>query len=491
MRLRTILLWAVLIMVGLFPFLSIPEEPTGGFGVFLGRFHPLLLHFPIVLLLLVLAVEFVPRIHPNAKWQVAPNIKETLLGITFIATLVTVVGGYLLYRSGEYQGTLVQNHLRGGVVLTLLLGVGMMAMWRHKKSKSKHSKWLFQSTLAISGIILLYTSHVGGSITHGPDFLTEHMPRLGTAAPSSIEEKAPEELLIFQDMIMPALEKRCLSCHNEYKTKGGLLMSSFTALQKGGKSEKPMLVAGSPEQSELFHRINLPKGDEDHMPPSEKPDLTEEESTLIKWWIAQGADPEMKLGQGATDPAMQAAIQNYLPKLYKSERLKARQREQQAELAQELKALGEEIGLVIEPDPESMEGGFAVSMQMPPVAVTDATVNQLLPYADAFTKISLPGSEITDDAFYHFRQMSALQKLYLPKTCVKGDGLIYLQALNNLETINLSNTCLTNAGVLNLTQLPNLKECYIYDTEVSPEVLEALKSHLKKARILEEEGPYY
>jgi len=474
------------------PFLPVPEEPTASFFVFLGRFHPLLLHFPIVLVLLLIGLEGwqlyrqrTARLAVDPKAEGIASLTNPLLALTLLSALVTLAGGYLLYRSGEYQGLLVRRHLWGGVLLMVALNGAAWFRWTVDDGAST----AYRGLLLLAGGILLYTSHIGGSLTHGQDFLTEHMPTLRSLPPAPVENKKPEELLVFQDLLLPVFEDRCASCHNEYKTKGGLLMTSYAAMLEGGKSGKPMLVDGQPEKSELFHRITLPPGDDERMPPSEKAPLSDDEIALIHWWIQSGAGEEQVLGVEPPDSII-AVLDRYLPRLYRSERLKVRQREAFDALATELATLGDELGLVIEPDPEN-PGFFGVAMQMPPAYVDNRTVSKLLPYADLYSKLSLPGAEITDDALFDIGRMRNLKGLYLPKTCIKGEGLAYLQPLSQLERLNLSNSFLSNAGALNLTQLPSIETVYVFGAETDTLMLQALRQHLPEVEILEEEGPYY
>ena len=71
---------------------------------------------------------------------------------------------------------------------------------------------------------------------------------------------------IFQNDILPILEKKCFRCHGE-KTKGGLKLNSHGAALRGGDSEIPSIVPGKPDASELLVRLRTQ--DEDRvMPPS-------------------------------------------------------------------------------------------------------------------------------------------------------------------------------------------------------------------------------
>lgn len=483
------LFFLFVLSLGILPFLPIPTsgETVSQWTIFLGRFHILLLHFPVVLVLTLVVLELGKSWWP--QWD-AGKLVLPFWGLTLTSCALSVLAGYLLYRTGEYQGELVRDHLWGGVLLTLALGGVTFIRFMKQKPPSRWFGAAQKVLLVLSGILVIYTSHLGGSMTHGPEFLTEYAPSLQPEPVSAIEQKPQEALLIFQDLIMPVLDKRCWSCHNEYKSKGDLLLTSYAALMKGGKSGKTMLVAGDPEASEFFHRIILPENDDDHMPPPEKPGLNEDEVALISWWIEEGADPEMQLESGPESPENRAMIDRLLPNLFQAQRLKIRQEKEQNVLLKELRELAEPLGLLIEPDRE-VPGFFAVAQTIPPKPVNDRTISELLPYAEVFSKVSLPGALITDDGLYELSKMSNLQKLYLPKTCIKGTGLVYLQTLSGLREINLSYTFLDDAGAMNLLYLPQVEKVFLFGTEVASNVLDALRKNLSDMTIAEIEGSYF
>jgi len=488
------ILTAATLAVGTFPFLAVPED-SEGILVFLGRFHPVLLHFPIVLILLTLIFEALNTYRqwsaPDRNYKipdVSPFVGPLLLA-SALTTLVTVIGGYLLFRSGEYQGLLVNQHLWGGVVLTISLNLAAALYLWDDLIKHRNARILYRGALLTAAVLVMVTSHLGGTLTHGQDFLTEHMPSLKAMKPSTAELKEPKDLLVFEDLVMPIFEDKCQSCHNQYKTKGGFLMTSLSNISKGGDSEKPMLVAFQPAESELYHRITLPDDDDDKMPPPEKSPLSEQEIQLIAWWISQGAEEEMLLGANPPD-SISRLLESYLPRLFQNERLKMRQEEELDALSEELGELGNELGLVIEPDPEN-HGFFTVSMTMPPTPITNKAIRKLVPYAPLFTKISLPGADVDDDALFEISKMSNLQGLFLPKTQVNGQGLAYLSDLDQLTQINLSHSELNNDGILNLIHLPSVETVYIWGSETDTLVIKALRSYLPETKILEEEGAYF
>ena len=488
-----ILLIGTTILVATFPFIPIPEE-SSGMLVFLGRFHPVLLHFPIVLVLLTLIFE---GLQVYQKWSgnqklKLPNLSGLvgpLLLVSAITTLITVIGGFLLFQSGEYRGVLIRQHLWGGVLLMISLNSAAFFYWWPQRQSNWMIQAPYQGFLFLAGALVIITSHLGGTITHGQDFLTEHLPSLKPDKPAPVELKEPSELLVFEDLIMPIMEDKCQSCHNQYKVKGGLVLTSYASLMKGGDSEKPLVIAGDPFESELFHRLVLPMADDERMPPSEKPQLEPYEIDLFEWWIHNGGAEDMKLGPEPSD-TITAILDQYLPNLYQSERLKMRQEQELDKLSEELAQLGKDIGLVIEQDPE-YQGFFTVSMQMPPALITNQSIEKLKSYAPLFSKVSLPGADIDDDALFVMGRMTNLRDLYLPKTCVTGEGLAYLKDLNMLENINLSNSELSNAGILNLIHLPEVKTIYVWGAETDTVVLKSLRAYLPEVKILEEEGDYF
>ncbi len=476
-----------------FPFIPVPEE-SWSLLVFFGRFHPLLLHFPIVLVLLTLTFE---GLSIYQKWRGNQHSKlfdfSVLIGplllISAVTTLITVVGGFLLFQSGEYGGQLIKQHLWGGVLLMIALNSAAFFYWWPNRQVKKMIQAPYQGFLFLAGALVIITSHLGGTITHGQDFLTEHMPSLRPDKPSPVELKEPAELVVFEDLIMPIMEDKCQSCHNQFKTKGGLVLTSYTSLMKGGDSEKLLVVANDPLQSELFHRLILPLEDDERMPPSEKPQLEPFEIDLFEWWIQTGGEEKMVVGNEPSD-TLTAILDQYLPNLYQSERLKMRQQNELEALTKELTSLGEDIGLVIEQDQE-YQGFFTVSMQMPPALITNNSIEKLRSYAPLFSKISLPGADIDDDALFTVGKMTNLRDLYLPKTRVTGEGLTYLKDLGLLENINLSNSELSNTGILNLVHLPEVKTVYVWGAETDSVMLQSLRNHLPETKILEEEGDYF
>jgi hypothetical protein len=86
--------------------------------------------------------------------------------------------------------------------------------------------------------------------------------------------------------VQPIFARHCYECHGAEKQKGKLRLDErLSALRKG---DDAVIVPGKPDQSELYRRILLPKGDEDVM-PNRGELLSRTETDLVRDWIAQGA----------------------------------------------------------------------------------------------------------------------------------------------------------------------------------------------------------
>jgi hypothetical protein len=96
----------------------------------------------------------------------------------------------------------------------------------------------------------------------------------------------------FNTRVRPILAKHCFKCHgpDEKARKARLRLDQRPAAGRGGKSGRPAIVPGHPEQSELIQRIFAEDEEEVMPPPHTKNPLSAEERQILKRWIADGAD---------------------------------------------------------------------------------------------------------------------------------------------------------------------------------------------------------
>ncbi|WP_395743735.1 c-type cytochrome domain-containing protein [Prosthecobacter sp.] len=91
----------------------------------------------------------------------------------------------------------------------------------------------------------------------------------------------------FSRQIAPVLIDQCVECHRGGKAKGSYRLDTVELMFKAGDSKAVPVVAGKPDESELY-RLMATTEEDDRMP--KKADaLPEKEMKLIRDWIASGA----------------------------------------------------------------------------------------------------------------------------------------------------------------------------------------------------------
>ncbi|WKN31091.1 hypothetical protein PZB74_19255 [Porifericola rhodea] len=466
------------------PFWPAPDEAeVSSWLLFSGRLHPLVIHFPIVLLFILLLWEVLIVF----KWFERQALFQFIIHIiSILSSIAAVLIGFALYQSGGYSGSLMQNHLYMG------LGVALGAIWAFVlfvnlvQQRADTSSKLYLGSLFITNLLVVFASHLGGSLTHGEDFLSEHFP-IKTSSTDTLSQKPIEEMLVFEDVIQSALQSRCYSCHNENKTKGDYLMTRFSNLLEGGKSGKTAISPGSVEDSELLIRIHLPKNHDDHMPPEGKTSLSPEEITLLEQWISKGAPQGLKLSDIQLDTTFYTLLYRKAQQL-QQEMLIRQQKNMELDGLIRLVAY-EEQQFVLEKDRNS--NGLVLSMHFPPESFDDNTLADLQMIFPHLHKVSLAASSVSDDALYHLGQMDKLSELHLQNTQIRGSGLTQLQKLENLELLDLSGSQIDDAGLLHVVKIKNLKHLYLYETAVSPAVCDALAKNNPELEVHLERGTFF
>lgn len=245
---------------------------------FFGRFHPLVVHLPVGILALVFFFEWMVV---RTKWENLGAAIPIILHIGTVAAGLACVTGYLHRLSGEYGNPIDAHQWLGMLLFFSCLAYSYS---RQHLLHDKHRKWAAAAVL----ILLTATGHLGGSLTHGEDYLF-------TAAKPKTEQNR-QEAMYYADVIAPLLTKRCVSCHGANKQKGGLRLDGRSWIEKGGRHGK-VLKAGDPVGSELLQRVLLPPTHDEHMPPRAKPQLTPPEITLLENWIHSGARFDQRIGE--------------------------------------------------------------------------------------------------------------------------------------------------------------------------------------------------
>jgi uncharacterized membrane protein len=250
----------------------------------LGRMHPALLHFPIVVLILGVIMglrRFAVNQQANTSFD---GYARNLLLVGALLAGTTVIMGLFLSREEGYSGEVLVWHKWAGASIFFLSSA---MYWINDKPWFKKAL-AWSSGLVLIGVIL-FTGHFGGVLSHGENFIIQ--PILSNIKKPLVPI---EKAIVYDDIIYPIFSAKCASCHNLQKQKGELSFADSFSIKKGGKTGQ-LFVAGNPEISLLLQRVHLPMDDEKHMPPDGKLQLTLEELNLLNRWVKAGGDFKKKL----------------------------------------------------------------------------------------------------------------------------------------------------------------------------------------------------
>jgi uncharacterized membrane protein len=262
---------------------------------FLGRLHPMVVHFPIALLLFGAFLElftigkYQSKLRPGINLMVMAGAGSVVIAAVF---------GLLLANNEAVEGDLLDLHRWLGIG-SAIFSVGVLYFLNQIGKKKQTAKIkAYRTVLFIGAIAVGFSGHFGASLTHGENFLTETLPWNGgnSYEPSSFDLASyesgasglsPEKEMQLIGEVRTILAHNCYKCHSGAKTEGELRLDEREFVFQGGESGD-VVSPGNPDESELFRRISLPKNHKDVMPSKGK-HLSKEEIDLIGFWIAKGA----------------------------------------------------------------------------------------------------------------------------------------------------------------------------------------------------------
>ncbi|MDN5203692.1 c-type cytochrome domain-containing protein [Fulvivirgaceae bacterium BMA10] len=449
--------------------------------LFLGRFHPLVVHLPIGFLLLAVIMEFLSRFSKSKfkNLDLAISISILLGGIGAIGAAII---GYLLAGSGGYDDQTLFWHK--------WLGIGLSALaflaWAMKIGYVKLPKSYASIMMVILVVLVSVTGHLGGNLTHGKDYLLHYAPEFiqnmaGMRGKDIGNQEIPQHvdsIVVFEHLIQPVLHKKCGNCHNETKANGGLIMTTIEGLNEGGDNGE-VIVGGKSYESELFLRTTLPQGNRKFMPPKGEP-MTYSELRILEWWLDNGAHAKGKL----SDLEIPDKIQTILLSDYQIDT----KPKPYFDIVQVSPVSENEMN-------ELIQAGFSVSplsdghhllqVRFDGEEIKSKQIEALLLAKEQITWLELANKSLSDEMLMVVGKLTNLTRLKLSNNPITNAGITYLEELEHLEVLNLYSTEVTNESVKSFKRLPTLKRLYLWKTNITNEGLESLKKELPGVNIVD------
>lgn len=439
---------------------------------FLGHFHPLLVHLPIGILFIALILQWMSR---KNKYAVLSSAVPVILLAGSCTAFATCITGYLLSISDDYDKSLVSWHMWMGIGVTL---VSLMLYAKEKNPLFAVDKRILSFGLLL---LLMITGHLGGSLTHGSDYLTKPLKQLfnkDTVASETIKPIANvQEANAYTDVITPILKSKCYSCHNANKQKGGLRMDEINLLMKGGKDGKT-ITPGNADESELIKRLLLPTDNEHHMPPKEKPQPTESQIALLHWWIGNNADAQKKvkdLSQTDKIKPILTALQTF------TATQKVRTDIPAAVIAKADEKIIDQLKVKnIVVLPVAQNTNYLMANFVTDSIIDKADLQLLLQLKPQLIWLKLHNTNITDEVLTFIAQLTNLTRLDLSNTFITDKGIPQLSTITNLQYLNLVGTKVSGAGIVQLKGLNKLQTLYLYKTRLTSKDLPSIKGAFPK-----------
>ena len=425
----------------------------------IGHLHPVVVHLPIGFLALAILFELLSYFKKFEQLKIA--IPITLL-VGFITAVLSCIFGYLLSLGGEYEFSKINNHKIAGITLAVASGLLFISTTTVVKKLFSIPRVIFSSLCVVVLLIMIYTGHQGGSLTHGSDYLSIKL----IDEPIRKKPISVAEALLFEEVVQPILIQRCGQCHREGKMKGQFSVQTLETLLKGGKT-RAAVVAGSLNKSELFNRITLDPSNEKYMPADGKTPLTKAEIEIIQWWIKKGmATKGKKIAELKVSPEIQSKIAVVLG-IGNSIAVSETAITENSKINPEIPAISN-IALI-----DSLRNkGINVRLMLHQPVMLDITIppgmnaslNTIKPILQSIAKnviwLNLSDNGLTDNDLDFLSGMTNLEKLRLEKNPITDKIVPQLSGLKHLEAVNLNETNVSEAGIEKLKQVPGIKRVY-------------------------------
>lgn len=260
------------ILVACVPLLDFNPSP---WLVFLGAFHPIILHLPIGSVILLACMELV-RLFTKGRWNPQTLFVVFFAAVTSIPAVLLGQAAFLAEKSPES----LEEHMQDGVVFAVLMIVVFAVKFYSEQKRSRLVEKIYQILFFITTLVMIAAAHHGGEYTHGSP--------MQKAPWKSKQEKVQKpvvstssDMMFYEEVVEPIFAQHCYSCHGEKKDKGGFRMHTWELLEKALDRDDPL-------NGDLLYSILLPLEDEEHMPPMKEEQLTQRQVNLIKWWAENG-----------------------------------------------------------------------------------------------------------------------------------------------------------------------------------------------------------
>ena len=446
--------------------------------IFFGRFHPLIVHLPIGFIVLGFMLELA-ALWSKSKASKLNNYILIAYSAGWIGGVLAIASGLMLSGSNAYGGEALDSHKTFGIAAVILLTLWLLAKWFIKDWTPKLQALGSVMVIACIGV----TGHLGGTLTHGDEYLYEYAPESVKMLVGYKNQKldftefSADSVVIYRDIVRPILTNKCVECHNDDEAKGGFNSSSYASLFVEAEHEMPV-IAGNPYASELFNRISLPTYDKKFMPLNNR-GMGYTDLLIFKYWIANGADSISYFEHESMSLELMELLLrdyglDYFPKPYYEQIIVDRVNDKV------LQSLDNEgfAANYLSADNNLLDVSFRKD------TITQASILGLSDAQENITFLDLSKAQLSDDLVASLPYLEHLTRIILNENPISDSVYYYLNQHKHLESISLHSTNITNAGLRKIAERTTAKRIYVWNTGCTDQFIEEISQQFDQLEIV-------
>jgi uncharacterized membrane protein len=430
---------------------------------------------PIGFLILAILIEIYCSLF---KIRINQSIINFTWFVAFFSSVITTVLGLLIAETGHYIDENLFMHKIFGLSLTAISFISWFLRLSIFSNLFSSSLKTLSNTVII--VLLTLTGHYGGNLTHGETYLVDYAPeniKQLLVKKNRYLELEIDSVKIYNDLIQPIFNQKCVSCHNKEISRGNLNMDSYGNVLKGGSSGNP-INKSDPRKSLLIKRITMPTSELKYMPPDGEPVSFDEIKTLI-WWI-NNLD---KSNENLVSLKVEDDIKESLEMLYS---LNFREKQWFEKLSTDKleKSLVQNIDKSVFQIKFISNDKKFISVKSLKKNISISDIEKLEKISRNITYFTAKSSNLSNESIKSISSFKNLVKLEIQDNNIDDESIKILQSLKNLEILNIHNTKITSQSIGVLKNFKNLKRAYVWGTSITKREVDEFNRKEEKLKLI-------
>jgi hypothetical protein len=318
-------------------------------------------------------------------------------------------------------------------------------------------------------------------MTHGKGYLMKGLPFINqNKIPTVFLSKkvnSRDSIYVFEDLIYPVFEEKCIVCHNKKQEYGGLNMSNYENIIKGGNSGLG-IQKGNPYKSLIYKRVSMSQNEANFMPPAGTP-LSFDQVAVLKWWIDNGAKLKTPLTKLRNDENIRSLVEeNYKLDLREKSYIET------VNLApideNKLKVFKEEKyhWRFLDSEKSLLEVKFIGKK------ITRNDIELLTKLKDHVIWLNLSNCQLKDELLSFLSQFPNLTRLRIQNNKLTDKCVTYTKDIKNLRELNMYGTEVTDASFNIFSKMKNLEKIFLWNSKVTPLGIQKFKTQNPSIEII-------